>query len=244
MELTKISARPVILFDLDGTLLPMDMKAFERAYFKGLSEIVPEFEMEELVRLIWSGTKEMVLNDGTKPNAVRFAEKFTSESGIRYEDAETRFMDYYAGAFNDCAAVCPITDTGRDIVKVLQQKGYTVAVATNPIFPEIAMAARLRWVGLDIAQFPRVSTFENSSHAKPNPEYYREFCEKLGAKPEDCIMIGNDVEEDGIARSLGIEVMLVTDCLLNKKSLPYDDYPTGTLLDVLAWAKSLPDCAS
>ena len=32
-----------ILFDLDGTLLPMDMKTFERAYFQKLTEAFPEF---------------------------------------------------------------------------------------------------------------------------------------------------------------------------------------------------------
>ena len=36
MEFPKGQGRPVVLFDLDGTLLPMEMKDFERDYFRRL----------------------------------------------------------------------------------------------------------------------------------------------------------------------------------------------------------------
>ena len=54
-------------------------------------------------------------------------------------------------------------------------------------------------------------------------------------------MIGNDVAEDGIAKKLGMEVMLIEDCLLNKDNLPTDDFQMGSLKDLLEWAKSLPE---
>ncbi len=87
-----------------------------------------------------------------------------------------------------------------------------------------------------------MTTFENSHFAKPNPRYYLEVCEKLGVAPKDCVMVGNDVEEDGCAASLGMEVLLVKDWLLNARNLPTEGFQTGTLADVLEWAKSLPPC--
>lgn len=63
MKLQSIAGRPVILFDLDGTLLPMDMKKFEQAYFQGLCRSLPEFQPEELIRLVWSGTGPWCRND-------------------------------------------------------------------------------------------------------------------------------------------------------------------------------------
>lgn len=242
MKLQSIAGRPVILFDLDGTLLPMDMKKFEQAYFQGLCRSLPEFQPEELIRLVWSGTRAMVRNDGSRTNREAFAETFSRESGMDYFSHEERFLQYYRTEFQRCAEVCPISGLSREIVHTLQGKGYTVAIATNPIFPEIATASRLRWLGLEAADFPLVTTFENSFCAKPNPGFYREVCSRLGVQPEDCIMIGNDVEEDGCARLLGMEVLLVTDFLLNARNLPTETFPMETLADVHAWAVSLPAC--
>ena len=235
------AARPVVLFDLDGTLLPMDMKTFERAYFGGLCRTFSEYPPEDLVRWVWAGTKAMALNDGSRTNREAFAEVFTRESGVNYYENEERFLDYYRTVFQQCREVCPITDVSRRIVEVLRRKGYTVAIATNPIFPRIATCSRLEWLGLDPESFPLVTTFENSVHAKPNLEYYRDVCRTLGAEPADCLMIGNDVLEDGCAAALGMEVFLVRDFLLNTKDLPTDGFSMGSLKDVLSWAEALPE---
>ena len=234
------AARPVVLFDLDGTLLPMQMKEFEKAYFGGLCRTFSEYPPEDLIRWVWAGTKAMALNDGSRTNREAFAEVFTRESGVDYFENEERFLDYYRTVFQQCRDVCPITDVSRRIVETLRRKGYTVAVATNPIFPEIATVSRLAWLGLDAASFPLVTTFDNSVHAKPNPDYYRDVCRTLGVEPADCIMIGNDVMEDGCAAKLGMEVFLVEDFLLNTKDLHTDGFAMGSLQDVLDWAEALP----
>lgn len=240
MGFSTSAARPVVLFDLDGTLLPMDMKAFERAYFGGLCRTFTEYTPEDLVRWVWAGTKAMAMNDGSRPNREAFAEVFTRESGVDYFENEERFLDYYRTVFQQCRDVCPITDVSRRIVETLRQKGYLVAIATNPIFPEVATVSRLSWLGLDAASFPLVTTFENSVHAKPSLEYYRDVCRALGVEPADCVMIGNDVMEDGCAASLGMEVFLVEDFLLNTKELSTDGFAMGSLQDVLDWAEALP----
>lgn len=234
-------ARSTILFDLDGTLLPMDMKEFERAYFGGLCRAIPEMAPQELMKAVWNGVKAMAQNDGSRTNREAFAESYR-QAGYDYYGNEERYLEYYRTDFQKCAAVCPVTDVSREIVHTLQDKGYQVAVATNPIFPQIATWSRLAWLGLSAGEFPLVTTFENSHFAKPNPRYYLEVCEKLGVAPKDCVMVGNDVEEDGCAASLGMEVLLVKDWLLNARNLPTEGFQTGTLTDVLEWAKSLPLC--
>ena len=59
-----------VLFDLDGTLLPMDQDVFVRAYFKELvKKIAPlGYEPEKLKNAVWTGMKYMVGNDGTQTN--------------------------------------------------------------------------------------------------------------------------------------------------------------------------------
>ena len=57
-----------ILFDLDGTLLPMDQDEFVNGYFKFLVKkaFSRGYEPEKLIRSIWAGTKSMVMNDGSR----------------------------------------------------------------------------------------------------------------------------------------------------------------------------------
>ena len=240
MEFPKGQGRPVVLFDLDGTLLPMEMKDFERDYFRRLCRAFPELPPEELVAAIWAGTRAMVQNDGSRTNREAFAAAFLTASGLDYLADEERYLDFYRTDFQNCVEVCQVSGLSREIVEILREKGYTVAIATNPIFPRIATESRLRWLGLAPEMFPLVTSFDDSHYAKPNPDYYREVCRRLGVQPEDCVMIGNDVEEDGCARSLGMEVLLVRDHLLNPRGLPTEDFPLGTLEDVKEWALSLP----
>lgn len=232
--------RPVVLFDLDGTLLPMDYDTFEKKYFGGLCSHITSLPPKELIACVWAGTKAMVMNDGSRTNREAFAAEFSRVSGMDYYENEEFFMQYYRTDFQRCADVCQMTDLSLKIVDTLQEKGYTVAIATNPLFPSIATHSRLRWLGISPERFPLVTTFENSGTAKPNPAYYLEVCSKLGVRPEDCVMIGNDVGEDGAAAKTGMEVAIVTDCLINKKNLPMDGFAVCTLQEVFCWAKQLP----
>ena len=100
-------------------------------------------------------------------------------------------------------------------------------LATNPLFPAVATESRIRWAGLQKEDFELVTTYENSKHCKPNPDYYRDIIEEIGVRPEECLMVGNDVNEDMIAESLGMKVFLLTDCLINKEEKDITVYPNG-----------------
>ena len=55
-----------VLFDLDGTLLPMDQDVFTKGYFKFLIKKAAPYgyEPEKLISSIWQGTAAMVKNTG------------------------------------------------------------------------------------------------------------------------------------------------------------------------------------
>ena len=98
------------------------------------------------------------------------------------------------------------------------------------------MHARLRWAGLDPAVFERVTSYEDCTFAKPNLDYYREILRGMGLRAEECVMVGNDTDEDMVARSLGMRVFLLTPCLLNRSGQDIAQYPHGdyaALLDFL-----------
>lgn len=63
-----------ILFDLDGTLLPMDQDIFVSAYMKGLSATAAPlgYEPKTFIKGVMMGTVAMVKNDGTQSNETVF----------------------------------------------------------------------------------------------------------------------------------------------------------------------------
>ena len=81
-----------ILFDLDGTLLPMDQDAFTEYYFKLLAgKMAPlGYGPKQLIAAVWDGTKAMVKNDGTCKNEKAFWTRFTQLYGESRHAATTR----------------------------------------------------------------------------------------------------------------------------------------------------------
>ena len=123
-----------VLFDLDGTLLPMDQDVFVGDYFGRIAaKVAPAgYDPKQLIDTIWSGTAAMVKNDGSKPNSA----------------------------------------------------------------------------------------------------YYRDVPARLNVKPEECLMVGNDVGEDMIAEQLGMKVFLLTDCMINIANEDISVYPHGSFDDL------------
>lgn len=207
-----------ILFDMDGTLLPMDVDVFTRTYFKLLTKtLLPYgYEPKTLIDGIWAGTDAMVRNDGSRTNEAVFWERFAEAAGERVLDDRPLFDEFYRVEFQRAASSCGYNPEARATVALCKERGFRVAVATNPIFPACAMEIRLRWAGVDPAEFDLITSYENSSHGKPNPDYYREVLRTLGAEAEECVMVGNDTGEDMVAETLGMKVFLLTDCLINR----------------------------
>ena len=230
-----------VLFDLDGTLLPMDQETFVRAYFGLLArKLRPHgYDSEKLIAAIWQGTAAMVKNDGSRTNEEAFWQDFCTHFGDGARADEPIFDDYYRSEFKQVQSACGYSPFAQEAVSVLQEKGMQIALATNPIFPAVATESRIRWAGLDRQAFALVTTYENSRHCKPNPDYYRDVLSALDANPAETLMVGNDVGEDMIARKLGMQVYLVTDCLINKKDEDLSQYPHGTLEDLVTYLKTL-----
>ena len=224
-----------VLFDLDGTLLPMDQEEFVNTYLGALAKkLAPQgYEPKHLVAAVWAGTKAMVENGGEKTNEEVFWEDFCHIFGQQAKKDMPLFEEFYATDFALARTVCGFAPQAAELIEGLKERGVTLALATNPLFPDIATRQRIRWAGLDPADFTLVTTYENSCRCKPSPEYYREVLGKLGKKPEQCIMVGNDVDEDMVpARELGMEVFLLTDCLINRKNRPLDRFPHGDFAEL------------
>ena len=226
-----------ILFDLDGTLLPMDMDRFIASYFKRLAQKVAPlgYDGDELIAGIWAGITAMVKNDGSCTNEEAFWKKFTSLFGEKAEHDRPAFDEFYRVEFQEARKDCGFTEKAAKTVRILKENGYRLVLATNPLFPAVATQSRVNWAGLSIDDFLFYTTYENCHYCKPNPKYYEELLHRLSLDPRDCLMVGNDVAEDMIAETLGMKVFLLTDCLINKQNAPIDRYPRGGFDDLLTF---------
>ena len=230
-----------VLFDLDGTLLPMDQEVFVKDYFGRIAaKVAPAgYDPKGLIDTIWRGTAAMVKNDGSKTNEEAFWDYAVSVYGEKILQDKYLFDEFYELEFDKIKAVCGYDPAAAEIVRNLKERGFRVALATNPIFPARATQWRMQWAGLRAEDFALYTTYENATHSKPNPDYYRDVLAQLNVNPEECLMVGNDVAEDMIAQQLGMQVFLLTDCMINKANADISVYPHGGFEELKAFLNTL-----
>lgn len=224
-----------VLFDLDGTLLPMDEEYFKKIYFGEVYKKIAYlgYTLDELLKVIWYGTKAMIQNDGSQTNEELFWKKFIEVHPDRLEENKENFVEFYNDIFPTLGHTCGYQPLAKDFIKALKDKGYEVIIASNPIFPLVATKARIRWAGCNPDDFKYITAYENSRFSKPNLKYYEEVLEKTGYEPEEVIMVGNDVREDMIVNKLGIDSYLITDCLLNLDNEDINKYKHGSFEEIM-----------
>jgi HAD superfamily hydrolase (TIGR01509 family) len=230
-----------ILFDLDGTLLPMEQKIFAKAYFGGLMERVCPlgYTPDIFMQAMQAGIAAMVKNDGSRPNEAAFWEAFSAVSGNEILNHLDVFDAFYAQRFDDIRAVCGYNPHAAACVHELRASGLRVALATNPLFPAVATQKRIRWAGLEPEDFDLYTTYESIGTCKPNPDYYRTVAARMGVDPADCLMVGNDVSDDMPAASVGMKVFLLTDCLINAENVDISAYPNGSFDELMEYIATL-----
>lgn len=231
-----------VLFDLDGTLLPMDQEIFINSYMEAITKKISPlgYAPKAFMKALWAGTEAMVRNDGSMTNETRFWKVFAELLGNDIIDKKPFFDEFYEKEFKTIGEKFIPNPLSQKCVAVLIEKGYTVVAATNPLFPIAATLARLEWAKVDAHQFNLITSYEKSSFCKPNLDYYSEILSNIGKKPEDCIMIGNDVDEDMCAAKLGMDTFLLTDSLINKHEADISGFRQGDMAGLYDYLNHLP----
>lgn len=231
----------VVLFDLDGTLLPMDQDQFVKKYFGLLAKkLEPRgYKEEELTKALWSSVSAMVKNDGKETNEDVFWKSFSGILGEKVCEDRELIKEFYDKEFQKARNFCGYSELAGTAIYTAKKKGLRVALATNPLFPEVATRSRIFWAGLKPEDFEVYTTYEESHYCKPNKEYFRELLQRLSVSPEDCLMVGNDAGEDMVAEEMGMKVFLLTDCLINKEGKDLSAYPQGDFYDLIHFIEEL-----
>lgn len=230
-----------VLFDLDGTLLPMDQDVFVKAYLGSFAQkLAPHgYDPKQFIQAVWLGVSAMVKNDGSRYNETRFYDAFEKIFGQKTYDDAHLMDEFYQKEFENAKQVCGFNPKAKTVVQKIKSMGLRVVLATNPIFPAIATQKRMGWAGFEPNDFELYTTFENSRFCKPNLAYYQDILNQLDLKAEECLMVGNDVNEDMIASQLGMKVFLLKDCIINVDNKDISCYPQGSFDELSQYIDSI-----
>lgn len=234
-----------ICFDLDGTLLPLDLSEFMKAYFKALHTYVARFEVapEIFSAGMKAGIRAMAVHDDGSPNSDAFWEGFFTHVERDVTDWEEAFMQFYNRDFGAIGKTIKPNPLMAQAIDILSEKNYPLVLTTMPMFPLSAIKWRLEWAGVDPSVFARITSYNNSTSTKPKLSYYAENLAALGVVGKDVLMVGNNTKEDLAFMELGADAFLVTDFLLDPIGFKIDEVRNGSFEMFVKWAEKLPVCA-
>ncbi len=235
----------VVCFDLDGTLLPMDLDEFMNSYFGLLGAYVGEYGVswDDFVLGMKAGIKAMATHADGRTNAEVFWEQyfaFVDPTACDWEQVLGEFYEHEFGKLGESVTPNPAAAAA---VATLADKGYPLVLTTMPMFPRRAVEWRLQWAGIDPEQFLFLTTFDNSTSAKPHTSYYQHVLDMLDlVSGEEVLMVGNNTVEDLAFCKLGADAFLVTDNLIDPIELDLDTVRHGSMEDFARWVETLSAC--
>lgn len=200
-----------ILFDLDGTLLINDLNLFMKNYFSLLMEEFKKIgDEKELFKHLNLAIEKMLANKGPKTNYDVFWEEFTKLTGKDKKYMEDFFTDFYSKKFPLLKEISQARANfyAKEVIEKSFELELKVVIATNAVFPLMAIEERLKWANLVNYPYDLITSMEVMHSCKPNLEYYQEILEKINTPPERVLMVGNDIKEDLSASKLGILTFL------------------------------------
>jgi HAD superfamily hydrolase (TIGR01549 family) len=231
-----------VLFDLDGTLLDIDMEFFLTKYFHEIAQMAVLSgcsDHKRLINQILSSTEVMIRDTNPK---TRNEETFMKDFIKHLEADEMQMRDFFDNFYNTgfprlqqyCKPFGGVPEMMADIFRT----GIKVVIATNSVFPYQAIQTRLNWAGIGEFPYELITCYENMHYCKPNIHYYQEIIENIGIEPSACLMVGNDVSEDMVAGEIGIKTFLVEDRLIDKGNSYMPDW-RGSLQEFFQFMENI-----
>lgn len=208
-----------VLFDLDDTLLRLNLTAFLTRYVAGASRLLASAARTSPVALGVPYVRAFLAMDAqdrqdSLTNERLFNQTILESTGIPLDDPVIAdLMTYYEeeivpGFSGGIVSARPV-EGARAAIEAVHEAGLVCALATNPTFSLACDRARMGWAGVREEDFARVSTWSNSTRCKPSTRYYQEFANALGVRLEECLMVGNDATRDIVRDGCGLRTAYV-----------------------------------
>lgn len=208
-----------VLFDLDDTLLRLNLVAFIARYIEGIAGPLARAARMNPVAVGTAWAQALFAIDSQKredalTNEQLFNQVFLERTGIPLDDPTIAdLVDYFEreivpGYAGGLVGARPVPGA-REAIEAVHEAGLVCALATNPTFSLACDRARMGWAGVREDDFALISTFSNSTRCKPSIRYYQEFANQLGVRLGECLMVGNDARRDIVRDGCGLRTAYV-----------------------------------
>jgi len=205
-----------VLFDLDGTLLDIDIDEFLSRYFPALvgymsQAVAPDIEVDRVAQALKVATNAMTVpHGGTNRDAFNATMQEMTGVDLWLEPNAAAVERFYTEVFPTLQGNAGPRPDSRRAVEFALERGMQVAIATHPLFPRAAIEQRLEWAGVGGLPVHHMTTYEVATSTKPHGAYFAETARALGLAPAECIMVGDDAELDIPAAATGMRVFHIT----------------------------------
>lgn len=178
---------PIVLFDLDGTLIdsgPMILASFRHATSSVLGRKIPDLD---LIATAGGATLEQQMRSFDAERVDELVAAYRAHNIPLHEQLQC------------CVGIQAVLDQ-------LRAEGRTLGVVTA----KRRMTVQLAFERLGIERyFDVVITADDTTAHKPDPEPVLLALERLGARPEDAVYVGDSPFDIGAARAAGVFAVAV-----------------------------------
>lgn len=224
-----------LFLDLDGTLLDIEVSFFLGPMVEAMHGCFADLLDPEPFREGLFGGTESIMTQGRsegETNLKAFNRAFARITGVEMDEIEDRFGRFYSRIFPTLGRYGRPMEGAAEFVSRAADSGYLLGLATNPIFPRSAVVERLRWSGVDPDFFSFIPGLENMSSCKPDVRFYTDLASRYAIDPAQCLMVGNDVEQDLPASQAGMGTFLVEERLISRGLSDLTPDARGSLRDL------------
>lgn len=197
---------PIIVFDLDGTLVDTAPDLLDSLNHCLRSVDVPEASASEIRRFVGHGSRVMIER--------AFAAHGRPLQPEQLNALQALFLEHYGANLPGSSQPFPGV---REALVRFRDQGYRLAVCTNKF--EGLSVKLLEGIGLS-GFFATVCGSDTFAHRKPDPRHLLDTIARGGGDPERALMVGDSRTDIDTAKGAGIPVVAV--------DFGYTDLPVHT----------------
>ncbi|MEM6713411.1 MAG: HAD family hydrolase [Pseudomonadota bacterium] len=206
--------RPLIIFDLDGTLVASHLDLIPALNAATATVDLPPVPMEAVGHIVGQGAKAMLAkafeyHDRTIPEEM---------ADVLFD----RFLAYYGDHIADETEFFPNCLKALD---TLEGERFDLAVCTNKL--EGLARHLLDQLG-EAGRFAAIVGGDTYAVKKPDPGHLTQLAESLGYRAAQCIMVGDSINDIAAAHAASIPSIAVT---FGYSDRPIADLGADTIID-------------
>ena len=210
-----------VVFDMDETLLDINLNAFIAIYGRDYANLIAQIGRGNLFAtgarlggILLDVNANRRSGTDNRTNGAFFRDAVLERCGVDLADPVVAdAFEYYEREIlplkNDSVIGARPREGALEALDVVFAHGLHTALLTNPSFTRAGIECRIGWGHLDDVPFELVTHMDNSTRCKPDPTYYLESIEKMGLRPYEVLMVGNDPKRDFPTPSCGIQTAYV-----------------------------------